>query len=61
MPNVDWVSVVWLLMALVLVATGLSRFNRQNTGPHWLVQAALWLGIFAGVMFIASVLGIWSR
>ncbi|MFZ2029510.1 MAG: hypothetical protein WAU68_04315 [Vitreimonas sp.] len=59
----QWTYVVWCLMALLLVGTGVMRAERQrsaNSGAPGVVTSALiWLGIIALVVLIYQGASFW--
>jgi hypothetical protein len=56
MISEQWTYVVWCLMALVLVGTGLARVARRrpaNSGaPGMLASAAIWVGVAALIILL---------
>jgi hypothetical protein len=60
----NWTYIVWCLMALLLVGTGLWRAERRRIpgsgAPGLLTSALIWAGIFLFVMLIYQGLSFWT-
>lgn len=60
----QWTYVVWCLMALLLVGTGLARVARRrpaNSGaPGMLASAMIWIGVIALIVLIYQGASFWT-
>ncbi len=60
----QWVYVVWCLMALLLVGTGLMRAQRRRAagagGPGLFASAAIWIGVLLLVMLLYEGISFWT-
>jgi hypothetical protein len=63
MISEQWTYVVWCLMALVLVGTGLARVAQRrppNSGaPGMLASAAIWVGVIALIVLLYQGASFW--
>ncbi|MBS0385392.1 MAG: hypothetical protein JSS00_08580 [Proteobacteria bacterium] len=59
-----WTYVVWCLMALVLVGTGLARAERRRAtasgAPGLLTSALIWTGVLLFVVVAYRALSFWT-
>lgn len=60
----QWVYVVWCLMALLLVGTGLMRAERRRVAgsgaPGLLASAAIWVGVILLVVLLFEGISFWT-
>ena len=60
----QWTYVVWCLMALLLVGTGVARVARRpaNSGaPGVLTSAAIWVGLIALIVLLYQGAAFWTN
>jgi len=61
----QWTYVVWCLMALLLVGTGLARIARrqpENSGaPGVWASAAIWVGVIALIVLLYQGASFWMN
>lgn len=61
----QWTYVVWCLMALLLVGTGVARVARRrpaNSGaPGMLASAAIWVGLIALIVLLYQGATFWTN
>jgi len=61
----QWTYVVWCLMALLLVGTGLARVARRrpaNSGaPGMLMSAAIWVGVIVLIVLLYQGAEFWTN
>lgn len=64
MSDDRWIYVVWGLMALLLVGTGLARVARrqptQSGAPGMLASAAIWIGAILLIILLYQGVAFWS-
>jgi hypothetical protein len=60
----QWTYIVWCLMALLLVGTGLARTARRrpaNSGaPGVLASAAIWVGVILLIVLLYQGAAFWT-
>ena len=54
MENVNWLSLIALLLIALMVGP---RALRMNRGPGMLQKVAVWLAILVGLMFVYETFG----
>ena len=54
MENVNWLSLIALLLVALMVGP---RALRMNRGPGLLPKVAVWLAILVGLMFVYETFG----
>jgi hypothetical protein len=61
----QWIYVVWCLMALLLVGTGLARVARRRPAhsgaPGMLASAAIWVGVIALIVLLYQGASFWTN
>lgn len=59
-----WTYLVWCLLALVLVGTGLFRAERRRVAgagaPGMLTSAAIWIGVILLVVLMYRGMSLWT-